>query len=167
MEQWYQLSTKHQSGYPQPEDTWAQRTYGPSSYCDRCGIHGEPIQVFRFRGEPSATRKRLLQMNWVFDELFCVREIRSDIERAGVTGVTFGPVSIDRKGTPSGRWLHMQLQVATEVAVVLEGLQPVTCRPNNEEGVWPPPGSMLQVRYGHDYPYCGRVKYRSSAPPTS
>jgi hypothetical protein len=153
---WYHLYATGQFGYPQPEDGYALATYD-STYCDRCGIGGVQRIPFRFRSEPKARHSQFLQLNWVFDEFFVRPEVVDGLTKAGITGVAFGPALRHK----TGRTLEMiqQLRVLSVLSAGLDvvGLQPVTCKPDNEEG--PPWHGGGQPRYPPDYPYCGRVKY--------
>jgi hypothetical protein len=153
---WYHLYATGHFGYPQPEDGYALATYD-DSYCDRCGIGGLQRIPFRFRSEPKARHSQFLQLNWVFDEFFVRPEVVADLKEAGITGVEFEPVIHHR----TGRFLKtvQQLMVLSGLSAALDivGLQPVTCKPDNEEG--PPWYGGGQPRYPPDYPYCGHIKY--------
>jgi len=82
-----------------PEDSYVHTTYGTSYYCDRCGIGGKQRTPFRFRAEPKPTPQSLLQLNWVFDELFVRPPVR-DYLRAHVSGIASVGQSYTRQGVP-------------------------------------------------------------------
>jgi hypothetical protein len=153
---WYHLYATGHFGYPQPEDGYALATYD-STYCYRCGIGSVQRIPFRFRSEPNARHSQFLQLNWVFDEFFVRPEVVAGMKEAGITGVAFGPALHNK----TGRTLETirQLMVLSVVSAALDvvGLQPVTCKTDNEEG--PPWSGGGQPRYPPDYPYCGRIKY--------
>lgn len=60
------------SGYPQPLDPISVfgNTYIDS--CSECGIHGEQKAPFQLM-KPKLGKHKLMQLNWVFDELFSER----------------------------------------------------------------------------------------------
>ena len=64
-------ATAHQ-GYPEPSDDagYLEVTYDLSGYCAHCGIGKKQKAPFRFKTEPTWKRRSVLQLNWVFDELF-------------------------------------------------------------------------------------------------
>jgi hypothetical protein len=148
---WYKLYSTGHFGYPQPEGTYALRTYD-ARYCDRCSIGGVQCNPFRLRSEPKARHSHFLQLNWVYDEFFVRPGVEAGLKEAGITGVTFGPVLHNK----TGRELEsvQQLQIFTVLPPALDnvGLQAVTCKPDNEEGPkWYAGG---EPRYAPDYPYC-------------
>jgi hypothetical protein len=157
-ENWYQIYSTGHFGYPQPEDTWEETTYESAGYCARCGIGGVQRHPFRFRGGPKAAHSHFLQLNWVFDEFFTRPEVREVFEAEHVTGAGFGPALRHRTGEPLVDIEQLVILGILPPALVSQGLQTVTCRPNNEEPPWPvqPATSM---RYPPDTPYCGRVKF--------
>lgn len=68
---WLVLSSSHH-GYPCPEG-YAAVTY--SEICETCGWRGRQIAPFRMRGEPRWGRRGLMQLNWVYDEVFAKPEV--------------------------------------------------------------------------------------------
>ena len=155
---WYLLGVTSHFGYPQPEDSYVYTTYHTSDYCDRCGIGGKQRAPFRFRAEPKARRSHFLQLNWVFDEL-CVRPpVRDILEKAHVSGIAFGRAVLHKTGRPLESIVQLLVPTLLPPGLVVDGLQPVTCKPNNEEPPLPLP-MQASLRYPPDYPYCGRVKY--------
>jgi hypothetical protein len=153
---WYQLYATGHFGYPQPESGYALATYD-STYCDRCGIGGVQRIPFRFRSEPKVRHSQFLQLNWVFDEFFVRPEVEAGLKEAGITGVTFGPALHHSTGRPLETIQQLTISSVLSAALDTVGLQPVTCKPDNEEG--PPWYGGGQPRYSPDYPYCGRVKH--------
>jgi hypothetical protein len=156
----YAIGGRSHLGYPQPEDGWARATY--ESSCLRCGIHGAQGAPFRFRTEPKAGRSHFLQLNWVFDEVFVRAEVASAFGNARLSGVGMGPAVGHRTGEPLASLVQLQVETVLPPALVTDALQPVTCRPNNEEGEWP---WTPATRFARDYPYCGQRKYHPPARP--
>jgi hypothetical protein len=140
--------------------------------CLRCGIAGAQRSSFRFHSEPKARHSDFLQLNWVFDEFFVTPEVRSDLEAAGLSGVGFLPAVLHRKGVPLQTRLQLQISTILPLGVDTRRLQPVTCRPRNEE--WSKASQKVDdaaraagaMKFPSDYPYCGRVKHHhpQSAP---
>jgi hypothetical protein len=153
---WYELSTTGHFGYPQPENSYAIETYDPL-YCDRCAIGGNQVIPFRMRSEPKAHHSQFLKLNWVFDEIFVRPEVRSEFQSLNVEGCEFESVLHHKTGKSLESIYQLRIHRTLQAALVTDGLQTVTCKPDNEEG--PPWHGGGQPRYAPDYPYCGRVKY--------
>jgi hypothetical protein len=75
---WIEVGAWHH-GYPQPEDDFGylRATYDLSEWCDACGIGLKQKASFQMKGEPRWGRRAILQLNWVFDELFVTPEVWS------------------------------------------------------------------------------------------
>ena len=153
---WHVVGATSHLGYPQPEDGYAGATYDVAGYCERCGVGGVQRHPFRFRSEPKASHSQFLQLNWVFDELFVRPEVPDVFERERVTGVGFGPALHHRTGRALERIQQLIILTILPPGLQTEGLQMVTCKPDNEEARSEFAGPK---RYPHDYPFCGRVKY--------
>ncbi len=153
---WYQVGTTGHFGYPQPEDDYHGATY--EAFCLRCGVHGRQRAPLRVRTEPTQKRSQFIALHWVYDALFVRPDVVDAFRGAGITGATFGPVVRHRTGEPLGGWTQLQVAHVLPLALDREGVQPVTCRPENEEanavGDWTP-----AKRYPRDYPYGGAPKY--------
>ena len=155
--EWFNVGATSHFGYPQPEGSYARTTYDVAGYCDRCGIGGVQRHPFRFRSEPKASRSQFLQLNWVFDELFVRPEVQTVFEREGVSGVGFGPALHHRTGRALESIQQLIVLTILPPGLQTEGLQTVTCKPDNEEAASESFGGPK--RYPPDYPFCGRVKY--------
>ncbi len=153
---WYELFTTGYFGYPQPEGTYALETYD-DSHCDRCAIGGNQVAPFRMRSEPNARHSQFLKLNWGFDEIFVRPEVRLVFESLAFEGFEFESVLHHKSGKALETIHQLRIHSTLPVALVPDGLQTVTCKPNNEEGLpWYGGG---QPRYAPDYRYCGRVRY--------
>lgn len=160
---WWIARATGNFGYPQPEEGYEELTY--TDVCLRCGIVGTQQGSFRFRSEPKARHSDFLQLNWVLDELFITPEVRSDLEAACFSGVGYLPAVLHRTGAPLRTRLQLQISTTLPLGVETVRLQPVTCRPRNEE--WSRASQRVDdaaraagaMKYPPDYPYCGRVKY--------
>jgi hypothetical protein len=155
--EWLEARAKGHHGYPQPEDDFGyiQQTYDTSGYCPRCGIGGVQKAPFRLRAEPKAGHSHFLQLNWVFDELFIRREVCSALKVSAITGVSFVPPILHESSQPSERVVQMQIDTVLPGGPETSGLQPVTCKPNNEESA-ATAGTAIASRVG---PYCHRIKH--------
>jgi hypothetical protein len=136
-------------GYPQPEDDYFELTYDSTS-CPRCGIKGAQVNPFRFRAEPKAKHSHFLQLNWIFDELFVRHDAQLGIEGAGIRGIEFVPVVIDKSGEPSRAVRQMKVSYALPSSLNVARLQSFKCEPENQVDPLP---------RGQSLPYCNRVKY--------
>jgi hypothetical protein len=153
---WLSIRATRHRGYPQPEDDYRYQVYDPNGYCDRCGIRTTQSTPFRFKSEPKG-RDGFLQLNWVFDEFFVRPEVRELFDDAGVTGAGYGPCMDHSSGRPLESLSQLLILNVLPPGLVSTEPNAVTCQPNNEEGPAKSYGGRL--RYPHDYPYCGRVKY--------
>jgi hypothetical protein len=158
---WHAIGGTSHFGYPQPESGYARETYDLAGYCERCGAGGVQRHPFRFRSEPKASHSQFLQLNWVFDELFVRPEVRDVFLREGVTGVGFGPALHHRTGRALEGIQQLTILTILPPGLQTEGLQTVTCKPDNEEARSELAGPK---RYPHDYPFCGLVKYHWRQP---
>jgi hypothetical protein len=154
---WFVVYAQGHHGYPQPEnESWEALVY--EAPCLRCGVHGPQKAGFRLRRSNRAPHSHFRQINWVFDAWFVQPEVEAALRAANLSGLAFRD-AIDHK---SGAPLEETRQLV--VSTILDGadttrLQPVTCRPNNEEG----PPLAGPMRYPPNEPYCGVGKYH---PPT-
>jgi hypothetical protein len=159
---WYHVVPMGHFGYPQPEDSWDRATYGPD-YCIRCGIAPSQLHPFRLRSEPGAKHSDVIWINWLYDEPFIRPHVAADLAAAGITGIEALPVLRHKTGSPLESLLQLRIRSSLPAGAVLtEGLQPVTCRVQNEE-------SHVRLSVGEsrippDAPYCGRTKFH---PPQS
>lgn len=88
---WLEILPEWQCGYPGPrsdEFGYKQHTYDLSDYCPDCGIGLEQRRAFAFEREPKWGSQSLLQLNWIFDEIFATPELwRSVFEPLGVQAI--------------------------------------------------------------------------------
>jgi hypothetical protein len=155
--EWLQLSALGHHGYPQPEEGYQEATYNVSDYCPTCGIGGVQSAPFRLRTEFEASHSQIVQLNWVFDEFFLREEARDDLRGAAITGIDYLAPMLHKNNRPSERVGQMVVQTGLPPALDPTGLQPVTCKPQNEE--WDP-GQRLGPSEPEGRRYCGRVKYQ-------
>lgn len=110
---WLELQSEWHHGYPQPEDGgYREATYDLRQWCKRCGVGKMQRAPFQMSGEPIWGKRNVLQLNWVFDELFVKPEIWASVFEPA--GVGCRPVlSVD------GRTLEsvVQLEIIEEVPV--------------------------------------------------
>ena len=156
--EWLVLGARGHHGYPQPEDGFGYRqaTYDLSQSCPTCNIGGVQKAPFRLRSEPKASRSQFLQLNWVFDEFFLRDEARLGLEAAGITGFDLLRPVLHKSGRPSEQVTQMVVKTILPPALQTQGLQPVTCKPRNEE--WNP-RNRLRRPEPDERPHCQRVKY--------
>lgn len=158
--EWLQLSALGHHGYPQPEEDFGyqEATYNLSEHCPICGIGGVQKAPFRLRAELKASHSQIVQLNWVFDEFFLREEAREGLRGAGITGIDYVAPLLHKNDRPSERVAQMVVKTRLRPALDPTGLQPVTCKPQNEE--WSP-GQRLRPAELEGRLYCGRVKYHS------
>lgn len=153
---WYSIGTTSHLGYPQPENTYAERTYHPETLCLECDIGKIQANPFRMRGEPKATRSAFLQLNWVHDELFVRKGMEDLFAREEITGISFLPVLKNSTGMPLESVSQVVIGNILPPGLMNPDLEPVTCKEKNED---------FRVEYnrgsrGNRIPkFCGKVKY--------
>jgi hypothetical protein len=147
--------------YPQPEDTYMEATYDISSYCPHCGMGAVQNNPFRLKSDFRQNAARFLGLHWVFDEVFVRPEVKSMLEQSAIAGIGFLPPVHHRTGQPIETVYQMIVRTIAEPGLVTDGLQPVTCRDNNEEGFSQRTSGSAHgmSRRLEDYAFCGRVKY--------
>ncbi|MFK8082286.1 MAG: hypothetical protein AB8B97_18520 [Granulosicoccus sp.] len=77
-----EMATSRHQGYPQPEGDFGylDQVYDTMQYCKSCGLGPLPqIDSFRFRGEPKWGKNEVLQLNWVYDELFVTPQLYEQV----------------------------------------------------------------------------------------
>lgn len=120
---WLSVGATSHSGYPQPEDTYEQVTYDAATYCPKCGRDRDQVAPFRMKCEPRWGRRGVIQLNWVYDELF----VRPDVWR-----IVFRPLGIGCREVliRGGRRLRtvVQLEIPPrEVDVDVRGFRRTRC----------------------------------------
>lgn len=131
---WLEIAAWHH-GYPQPnEGTFGYRraTYDLSAWCELCGVGKQQRAPFQMRGEPKWAGRSLLQLVWVYDELFATPDLWS---RA------FEPLGLAKRGVfnAAGAELKTVVQVCVPelVHVVQGGLTAERCGACNREKFHP------------------------------
>lgn len=122
---WLKIGVTTHTGYPEPDSMhfgYRDVTYDMSDACPRCGIGRRQKAPYRMRGEPKWGKKGILQMNWVFDELFVPPEVYDEV---------FSPFGVGKQEVESsaGRTLEtvVQLVVGELVDVDVAGCRSWEC----------------------------------------
>lgn len=121
---WARMVAWHH-GYPQPdEDAFGYRktTYDSTRFCEECGIGLVQTAPFQMNGEPRWGRNSLLQLFWVFDEMFATADAWSSVFQP--LGVACRPV-VSRQGAELKT--VVQLLVDEECEVSSNGLAFEAC----------------------------------------
>jgi hypothetical protein len=148
--------------YPQPEDTYIEATYDISAYCPHCGMGAVQNNPFRLRFDFKQRAARLLGLFWVHDEIFVRPEVKSVLEQSQIGDIQFLQPVHHRTGQPIETVYQMIVRTIADPGLLTRGLQPVTCREDNEEGF---PQERWGAAHGisrsfEDYTFCDRVKYQ-------
>lgn len=142
-----------QQGYPQPEDTWFDRTYRVESSCKTCGCAEEQVAPFRFKSEPKSKHSPFLGLNWVGDAIFVRDDAKALLERERVAGIQFTRPLLHRTGQPlESVW---QLEVTTVLPPGLETSN-VTLEPCDRWAGSSAGGAVTRLSTG---PFCQRRRY--------
>lgn len=74
---WLEMWSDWHHGYPMPDSDSGYRelTYDLTDYCEKCGMGASQKAPFRMRAEPKWGRRSVMQLNWVFDEVFVQPEV--------------------------------------------------------------------------------------------
>ncbi len=121
---WLEMGAWHH-GYPQPhEDVFGslQATYDLTDWCERCGIGKKQNAPFQMKGEPKWGRNGVMQLIWVYDELFVAPDAWSRVFKSA--GVASRPV-LNTKGVELET--VVQLVVNEWVSIVTDGLASERC----------------------------------------
>jgi hypothetical protein len=191
---WFRIQGRGNRGYPQPLSKHKFKELNYLEVCMRCGLHSGQHAPFRFNKSDRREFAGFWQPDVLFDCFFVSADRPAEIRKAGILGVTFGPVLDHGTGTELSD--RVQLQITKVVSCVeISHLPTVTCRPNNEEVTairerWPSPsksekdktskpgwwGDTVESYFNwrkkvrkegeklKALPYCGRAKYHA---PTS
>lgn len=123
---WAMVTPDWHHGYPQPDDGefgYRAATFDLSEYCEACGVGMHQKAPFQMKGEPKWGKRRVLQLNWVFDEYFATPEAWEKI---------FKPHGVDCRSVlnTKGKVLGtvVQLVIPEEVPVVVSDMPSTTCR---------------------------------------
>ncbi|MBA3461093.1 MAG: hypothetical protein H0T46_14105 [Deltaproteobacteria bacterium] len=113
-------------GYPQPDQDgfgYLSATYDLAEWCESCGIGAKQKAPFQMKGEPRWGRRGVMQLNWIFGELFVTPEVgRHVFEPAGVSH----RVVLSTKGAELTS--VVQLVINDEVNIDCDGLPAEHCR---------------------------------------
>jgi hypothetical protein len=121
---WLEIAAWHH-GYPQPDEHvfgYRQVTYDLTEWCEQCGMGGKQKAPFQMKGEPRWGRNGILQLTWIYDELFVKPEVWSRVFDS--RGIPYRPV-IDSRGVELTT--VVQVVIEEEVGVVLEGFPTESC----------------------------------------
>lgn len=109
---WLEIGAWHH-GYPQPNEDvfgYRQATFDLADWCERCGIGKRQNAPFRMKGEPKWGRNAIMQLVWVYDELFATPDAWTRVFKTA--GVACGPV-LNTKGVE----LKTVVQLVVEATV--------------------------------------------------
>lgn len=122
---WLEVVPDWHHGYPQPREFdfgYLEATYDLSEYCSVCGIGKKQKAPFQMKAEPKWGRRGILQLNWVFDELFVTPEVWSGVFKPH--GIASLPV-LNTKGQELKT--VVQLTTCEHVSVDVTGLAFESC----------------------------------------
>lgn len=114
--QWLRLKPIFERGYPQPENTWKERTY--EHLCSACGLaYGQKVP-YRLKKEPHMGKNNFLSLYWAYT-LFCTSRVLDRFRTSGLRGFDTWVPLVGRDKAPS--------QVVTQL------LFPLTSKPGLAE----------------------------------
>lgn len=88
--EWFRLRSGWFWDYPKPDSDMGFRksTYDIEKYCTACGAIMSQKENFKIKGEPSWGNKSILQLNWIYDELFVKPDVYETMISKGISGIT-------------------------------------------------------------------------------
>lgn len=107
-------------GYPQPDEDvfgYRQTTYDLTDWCGSCDIGKKQKAPFQLKGEPKWGRNAIMQLVWVYDELFVTPDEWTLIFKP--VGVASRPV-LNTKGVELKT--VVQLVVEETVGIITDGV---------------------------------------------
>jgi len=119
------MANNHQ-GYPEPSDDFGylETTYDTSDYCEQCGCGLKQKAPFQLGARPKLGKRHFFSLNWVFDELFVLKDVGSKILKEFDINLT---PAIDAK---SGRELDSVAQIEIpkiDLSLDVSGFKAETC----------------------------------------
>ncbi len=90
------------------------KTFDLTQYCNMCGIGARQVAPFRLKQAPKL-QNSVLQLNWVFDELFVARSVWREVFEP--LGIGFRPVVLHRTGEELGDLVQLDINRAVDVDV--------------------------------------------------
>ncbi len=113
-----------QKGYPQPAGNFGylKATYNLSDFCALCGVGAKQAAPFRMKGEPKWGKKRIFQLNWVYDEYFVLPAVWEDVFRP--FGVGCLPVLDHRSGNELQTVVQLEIKDTAKPNLSLGGKYP-------------------------------------------
>lgn len=121
---WLEIGAWHH-GYPQPDEDvfgYRQATYDLTDWCGACGIGKKQRAPFQMKGEPKWGRNAIMQLVWVYDELFVTPDAWTRVFKPA--GVACRPV-LNTKGVELKT--VVQLVVEATVGIITDGLDFERC----------------------------------------
>lgn len=116
---WLELGAWHH-GYPQPDEGafgYRHTTYDLTNWCEQCGVGMAQNAPFQMKGEPRWGRNSMLQLVWIYDEIFVRPEVWMSVLKPHGIGsrVVMTPRGAELKTV-------VQLIIEEEIGIVTEGL---------------------------------------------
>ena len=153
---WYQITTG-QFGYPQPENSYIDKTYDTFSACLTCHIGLKQKSEFRFKSEPKAKYSQFIGLNWVFDQVFVRQAVKDIFEIEQITGVEFSQPVINNTGLPVTGLYQLRIDNLVSDGLFTDNLKSEFCE-------LPKDRSMLKFLKANNSkilegPFCGQTKF--------
>ncbi len=153
---WYHITTR-QFGYPQPEDSYIDKTYDSSTACLTCNIGLKQKSEFRFRSEPKAKHSQFLGLNWVFDQVFVRQEVKDIFEMEQITGIEFSQPVINKTGLPVNGLYQLRVDNLVSNGLLTDNLKFEVCELPKDKSTL----KFLQANKSKlaEGPFCGQTKF--------
>jgi hypothetical protein len=146
-----------QFGYPQPKNSYIDKTYDTSSACLTCNVGLKQKSEFRFNSEPKAKHSQFLGLNWVFDQVFVRQAVKDIFGMEQITGVEFSQPVINKTGLPVTGLYQLRIDNLVSDGLFTDNLKSEICE-------LPKDKSMLKFLQANksklaEGPFCGQTKF--------
>lgn len=124
---WLDLVPSWHCGYPMPDDDFGylQQTYNLERYCPHCGVGKCQKAPFRLRSEPNWGTKKIMQVNWIFDEFFVTPDAWKEVFQPN--GIECYPVIHHRSGKELATVVQLRIDAVLQEPLNMEGYRFQTC----------------------------------------
>lgn len=156
MNNYFHISTVN-FGYPQPESKYNSITYSDKVGCPTCWIGHQQIDEFRFRGEPKPLKNQITGLNWVFDQIFVRKIVKTVFEEERFTGVEFSSPVYNKNKKPILEFYQLRINTVLKPSLLNMDLGTEICEfPKNEKSA-----KFLKTNRSKlvEGPFCGQLKY--------
>lgn len=146
--EWFIASTGTYQ-YPQPEDSYLEKTFNLENYCKFCGLGRVQNNPFRLKTEPKQIKNQFWGLYWEYFALFVRQETKNILENERIKGIRFSKPLLNRKDFEIDGFYQLHIETILEKGLDTYNTNTITCKLENEEG----------CNTKKNQKYCGRIKF--------